>query len=100
MKETLSQFERVDQDGVMATCAFGSALQVPPAYVCTVALTTPKGKHTGDRVSSQGGQYLHWYEDGGFVVTAGLTRKDATDLITVLQLALALDRRWNQEPDE
>jgi len=87
-KQTPAQFEATDKDGMMLTCAFGEALSVPPAYACTIALTTPKGNHTEDRSSRSGGNYLIWYDDGGFVISAGLTVRQARDLIAVLQQAL------------
>ena len=87
-KETSAQFETKDQDGVMVTCLFGKKFRVPPAYVCTIALTTPKGKHSMDCRSTNGGNYLTWYNDGGFVVGAGLTGQQVKELLKVLRQAL------------
>lgn len=79
-KETSSQFEHKDADGVMLTCGHPPATEL----TCTLAITTPKGKHTTNC------RYLTWYNDGGFVVVVELaTAKQIDALIKVLSAARA-----------
>ena len=77
--KTNAQCELTDVDGVMLTCAY------PPQtrWLCTLAITAPKGKHNHDT------RYLCWYKDGGFVVSFAFADKVAIqDCITALQAAL------------
>ena len=81
----LAQFQIKDPDDVELSFAHGEI--IPDEFAVTVGITVPKIDHGRDAPGKKAySNYLTWYKDGGFVVTAGLTQKDLNKLRDYLDL--------------